>query len=76
MKVLTVRSPETPPDGDKCQAGGKQTHFQFITMQSNLDQEKGETKKLTVFLFPKLFLSVNGVSQASLKTNLEQEFTY
>ena len=65
MKVLTVWSPETPPDGDKCQAEGKQTHFQFITMQSTFDQEKGET--VTVFLFPKLFLECERTKSSLLK---------
>ena len=73
MKVLTVRSPEIP-DGGKCQAEGKQTPFQFITLAVNLWPGQGQT--VTVFLFPKLFLNVNAVSQASLKTFLKQELAY
>ena len=44
----------------------------LLPWQSNSDQDKGET--LTVLLFPKLFLNVNGISLH--KTFLEQELAY
>jgi hypothetical protein len=69
MKVLTVRSPETPQTAINVKQKGNRHPSNLLPWQSTFDQDKGETVTVTVFLFPKLFLER---SKSSLLKNLSR----